>query len=62
MAATDLAVAKRYFTSFGETREGGTGTWTDDKAFLGKTADEDTRLTGVLAITPHAGAGPSMSS
>jgi RHS repeat-associated protein len=49
VAATDLAVTKRYFTPFGEDREGGTGTWTDDKSFLGMTADEDTGLTHVGA-------------
>lgn len=49
VAATDLAVTKRYLTPFGETREGGTGTWVDDKAFLGMTADDDTGLTHIGA-------------
>ncbi|WP_149825301.1 polymorphic toxin-type HINT domain-containing protein [Streptomyces tailanensis] len=49
VSSTDLAVTKRYFTPFGETRDGGTGTWPDDKAFLGMTADESTGLTHVGA-------------
>ncbi|MFF5492568.1 RHS repeat-associated core domain-containing protein [Streptomyces aquilus] len=49
LAATDLAVTKRYFTPFGESRQGGIGTWMDDKAFLGMTADDDTGLTHIGA-------------
>lgn len=49
LASTDQAVTKRYFTPFGEARNGGTGTWLDDKAFLGMTADDDTGLTHVGA-------------
>lgn len=47
--ATTQAVTKRYTTPFGSTRSGGTGTWTDDKGFLGKTADASTGLTHVGA-------------
>ncbi|MCI3276570.1 RHS repeat-associated core domain-containing protein [Streptomyces cylindrosporus] len=39
------AVTKRYSTPFGGNRSGGTGTWADDKGFLGKTSDTDTGLT-----------------
>ncbi|MEU8848240.1 RHS repeat-associated core domain-containing protein [Streptomyces sp. NPDC048564] len=49
VSSTDLAVTKRYLTPFGESREGGTGTWVDDKSFLGKTADDDTGLTHIGA-------------
>ncbi|WP_230396124.1 RHS repeat-associated core domain-containing protein [Streptomyces blattellae] len=49
LTSTELALTKRYFTPFGETRDGGTGTWPDDKAFLGKTADDGTGLTHVGA-------------
>ncbi|GAA3993880.1 RHS repeat-associated core domain-containing protein [Streptomyces plumbiresistens] len=49
VTSTDLAVTKRYLTPFGESREGGTGTWMDDKSFLGKTADDDTGLTHIGA-------------
>lgn len=49
LASTDQAVTKRYFTPFGETRDGSTGTWPDDKSFLGMTADNDTGLTHVGA-------------
>ncbi|WP_371549757.1 RHS repeat-associated core domain-containing protein [Streptomyces sp. NBC_00554] len=47
--STTQAVTKRYTTPFGSTRSGGTGTWTDDKGFLGKTADASTGLTHVGA-------------
>ncbi|WP_338326700.1 RHS repeat-associated core domain-containing protein [Streptomyces lasalocidi] len=43
------AVTKRYTTPFGATRSGGTGSWPDDKAFLGKTADASTGLTHIGA-------------
>ncbi|WUH43468.1 RHS repeat-associated core domain-containing protein [Streptomyces sp. NBC_00443] len=49
LAATDQAITKRRFAPFGETRDGGTGAWMDDKAFLGKTSDEATGLTQVGA-------------
>ncbi|MFI8193354.1 hypothetical protein ACIF8T_32045 [Streptomyces sp. NPDC085946] len=38
MDATTQAVTKGYSTPFGAPRTGGSGTWPDDKAFLGKTA------------------------
>ncbi|NEB05738.1 RHS repeat-associated core domain-containing protein [Streptomyces sp. SID13726] len=47
--ATSQAVTKRYTTPFGASRAGGTGTWPDDKAFLGKSADSSTGLTYVGA-------------
>ncbi|MER6127101.1 RHS repeat-associated core domain-containing protein [Streptomyces sp. NPDC001795] len=43
--AATQAVTKRYTTPFGAPRTGGTGTWPDDKAFLGKPADPTTGLT-----------------
>jgi RHS repeat-associated protein len=43
--ATTQAVTKRYMTPFGAPRSGGTGTWPDDKAFLGASADSSTGLT-----------------
>ncbi|WP_221351020.1 RHS repeat-associated core domain-containing protein [Streptomyces beigongshangae] len=49
MDATTQAVTKRYSTPFGVPRTGGSGTWPDDKAFLGKTADAATGLTHVGA-------------
>ncbi|MEU5096952.1 RHS repeat-associated core domain-containing protein [Streptomyces sp. NPDC020996] len=42
--ATTQAVTKRYTTPFGASRTGGTGTWPDDKSFLGKTADSSSGL------------------
>ena len=48
--ATTQAVTKRYTTPFGADRgTGGTGTWPDDKGFLGKPADADTGLTHIGA-------------
>nr|WP_323183658.1 polymorphic toxin-type HINT domain-containing protein [Streptomyces prunicolor] len=61
VAATDLAVTKRYFSPFGESRQGGTGTWMDDKAFLGKTADDDTGLTSIGAREYDASTGRFIS-
>lgn len=43
------AISKRYNTPFGSSRGTPTGTWPDDKAFLGKPADTDTGLTHVGA-------------
>lgn len=43
--ATTQAVTKRYMTPFGAPRSGGTGTWPDDKAFLGASTDSSTGLT-----------------
>ncbi|MFE3268906.1 RHS repeat-associated core domain-containing protein [Streptomyces sp. NPDC059215] len=47
--ATNQAVTKRYTTPFGAPRAGGTGTWPDDKAFLGKATDPTSNLTYVGA-------------
>ncbi|WP_280882461.1 RHS repeat-associated core domain-containing protein [Streptomyces pseudovenezuelae] len=47
--ATTQAVTKRYTTPFGASRTGGTGTWPDDKSFLGKTADPSSGLTHIGA-------------
>ncbi|WP_240529792.1 RHS repeat-associated core domain-containing protein [Streptomyces mangrovisoli] len=47
--ATTQAVTKRYLTPFGSARSGGTGTWADDKTFLGKTTDSTSGLTYVGA-------------
>ncbi|MFE9882716.1 RHS repeat-associated core domain-containing protein [Streptomyces sp. NPDC005784] len=47
--ATTQAVTKRYLTPFGNSRTGGTGTWSDDKTFLGKTTDTTSDLTYVGA-------------
>ncbi|MHB9858889.1 RHS repeat-associated core domain-containing protein [Streptomyces sp. YIM S03343] len=47
--ATTQAVTKRYLTPFGSSRTGGTGTWSDDKTFLGKTTDTTSGLTYVGA-------------
>ncbi|WP_228040542.1 RHS repeat-associated core domain-containing protein [Streptomyces chromofuscus] len=47
--ASTQAVTKRYTTPFGATRSGGSGSWPDDKAFLGKTADASTGLTHIGA-------------
>jgi RHS repeat-associated protein len=43
------ATTKRYTTPFGAPRTGGTGTWPDDKGFLGKPRDDTTGLTHVGA-------------
>ncbi|WP_225891488.1 RHS repeat domain-containing protein [Streptomyces dioscori] len=43
--ANAQGVTKRYSTAFGATRAGSTGTWADDKGFLGKSADSGTGLT-----------------
>ncbi|NSL43664.1 putative adhesin [Streptomyces sp. 8P21H-1] len=47
--AATYAVTKRYSTPFGGTRGTKATTWPDDKAFLGKPADESTGLTHVGA-------------
>ncbi|MFG3292682.1 RHS repeat-associated core domain-containing protein [Streptomyces sp. NPDC048179] len=47
--ATTQAVTKRYLTPFGAARSGGSGTWADDKSFLGKTTDPTTSLTYIGA-------------
>ncbi|MER5384449.1 RHS repeat-associated core domain-containing protein [Streptomyces sp. NPDC002688] len=47
--ATTYAVTKRYTTPFGAPRGTKATNWPDDKAFLGKPADESTNLTHVGA-------------
>ncbi|MEU2419605.1 RHS repeat-associated core domain-containing protein [Streptomyces sp. NPDC007851] len=47
--AAGQTVTKRYTTPFGAPRGGGTGTWPDDKAFLGKATDSTSSLTYVGA-------------
>nr|WP_307076797.1 RHS repeat-associated core domain-containing protein [Streptomyces canus] len=47
--ATTQAITKRYTTPFGASRSGGTGTWPDDKSFLGKSADSSSGLTHIGA-------------
>ncbi|ELP68602.1 hypothetical protein STRTUCAR8_03597 [Streptomyces turgidiscabies Car8] len=55
--AATQAVTKRYTTAFGGPRAGGTGTWPDDKAFLGASADSGTGLThlGAREYDPSTG-------
>jgi RHS repeat-associated protein len=50
-------VTKRYTTPFGAPRTGGTGTWPDDKGFLGKPQDDITGLThmGAREYDPTTG-------
>ncbi|MGW1213625.1 RHS repeat-associated core domain-containing protein [Streptomyces sp. NPDC002499] len=43
--ATAQGITKRYSTPFGAARSGSTGTWADDRGFLGKSADSGTGLT-----------------
>ncbi|WP_308286515.1 RHS repeat-associated core domain-containing protein [Streptomyces griseorubiginosus] len=59
--ATSQAVTKRYSTPFGAARTGGTGSWPDDKAFLGKSADSSTSLTYVGAREYDAATGRFLS-
>ncbi|WP_020116548.1 RHS repeat-associated core domain-containing protein [Streptomyces canus] len=47
--ATTQTITKRYSTPFGASRTGGTGTWPDDKSFLGKSADSSSGLTHIGA-------------
>ncbi|WP_316763687.1 RHS repeat-associated core domain-containing protein [Streptomyces herbicida] len=47
--ASTYAVTKRYSTPFGAPRGAKTPSWPDDKAFLGKSADDSTSLTQVGA-------------
>ncbi|MFF7646727.1 RHS repeat-associated core domain-containing protein [Streptomyces canus] len=47
--ATTQAITKRYTTPFGASRTGGTGTWPDDKTFLGKSRDSSSGLTHIGA-------------
>ncbi|MFF2367787.1 RHS repeat-associated core domain-containing protein [Streptomyces sp. NPDC058122] len=59
--ATTQAVTKRYLTPFGAARSGGTGTWADDKTFLGKTTDPTSNLTYVGAREYDPGTGRFLS-
>ncbi|MEW2566656.1 restriction endonuclease fold toxin [Streptomyces sp. NPDC047070] len=59
--ATTYAVTKRYSTPFGATRGTKATTWPDDKAFLGKPADESTGLTHVGAREYDPGIGQFIS-
>ncbi|MFF6998541.1 RHS repeat-associated core domain-containing protein, partial [Streptomyces sp. NPDC008313] len=55
------AVTKRYSTPFGGPRGTKAGNWPDDKAFLGKPADESTGLTHVGAREYDPGTGQFIS-
>ncbi|MFJ3720813.1 RHS repeat-associated core domain-containing protein [Streptomyces sp. NPDC090057] len=57
MDATTYAVTKRYSTPFGDARGAKPTSWPDDKAFLGKPADDTTGLTqiGARAYDPKIG-------
>lgn len=59
--ATTQAVTKRYMTPFGAPRSGGTGTWPDDKAFLGDSSDATTGLTHIGAREYDASTGRFLS-
>ncbi|MEV7142224.1 RHS repeat-associated core domain-containing protein [Streptomyces tauricus] len=59
--ATTYAVTKRYSTPFGATRGTKATAWPDDKAFLGKPADESTGLTHVGAREYDPGVGQFIS-
>ncbi|WP_405483196.1 RHS repeat-associated core domain-containing protein [Streptomyces anulatus] len=48
-ADTTQTLTKRYTTPFGSARGNTTGTWPDDKSFLGKTTDKTTGLTHIGA-------------
>jgi RHS repeat-associated protein len=59
--ASTYAVTKRYSTPFGGTRGTKATTWPDDKAFLGKPADQSTGLTHVGAREYDPGNGQFIS-
>ncbi|MFJ9729318.1 RHS repeat-associated core domain-containing protein [Streptomyces sp. NPDC101209] len=59
--ATTQAVTKRYVTVFGAARSGGTGTWADDKTFLGESTDPTTSLTYLGARQYDAATGRFLS-
>ncbi|MFG2950464.1 RHS repeat-associated core domain-containing protein [Streptomyces adustus] len=54
-------LSKRYTTPFGATRGSGSGTWPDDKGFLGKSADTSTGLTQIGARQYDATTGQFLS-
>ncbi|WP_371601212.1 RHS repeat-associated core domain-containing protein [Streptomyces sp. NBC_00564] len=55
--STTWAITKRYTTPFGATRGTKATNWPDDKAFLGKPADESTALTHIGAREYDPGIG-----
>ncbi|MFR9799264.1 RHS repeat-associated core domain-containing protein [Streptomyces sp. MS06] len=55
------AVTKRYSSPFGAPRTGGTGSWPDDRAFLGAPADTVTGLTHLGAREYDPGTGRFLS-
>ncbi|MFF7139467.1 RHS repeat domain-containing protein [Streptomyces sp. NPDC008196] len=55
------ALSKRYTTPFGAARGSGTGTWPDDKGFLGKSVDSGTGLTAIGARQYDASTGQFLS-
>jgi RHS repeat-associated protein len=59
--AGTYAITKRYSTPFGGTRGAKATTWPDDKAFLGKPADDSTGLTHVGAREYDPGTGQFIS-
>ncbi|SDP62183.1 RHS repeat-associated core domain-containing protein [Streptomyces sp. cf386] len=59
--ASTYAVTKRYSAPFGESRGPKATTWPDDKAFLGKPADDSTGLTHVGAREYDPGIGQFIS-
>ncbi|MFG2383448.1 RHS repeat-associated core domain-containing protein [Streptomyces avermitilis] len=61
MDATTYAVTKRYSTPFGAPRGTKATNWPDDKAFLGKPADDSTGLTHVGAREYDPGIGQFIS-
>jgi RHS repeat-associated protein len=61
MDATTYGVTKRYTTPFGAPRGEKAANWPDDKAFLGKPADEGTGLTHVGAREYDPGIGQFIS-
>lgn len=61
MDASTYAVTKRYTSPFGASRGAKATNWPDDKAFLGKPADESTGLTHVGAREYDPGIGQFIS-
>ncbi|WP_192583588.1 RHS repeat-associated core domain-containing protein [Streptomyces albicerus] len=61
MDATTYAVTKRYTTPFGASRGEKAADWPDDKAFLGKPADDSTGLTHIGAREYDPGLGQFIS-
>ena len=61
LGATTQAVTKRYTTPFGASRSGGTGTWPDDKTFLGDSTEATSGLTHIGAREYDAGTGRFIS-